>query len=129
MSRTRKRSVTRTLLAALVLAALVQRGLIPAGYMPAAGDVGSMQLCPMMHVKGEAGAAADAAASGDPSTPRQRLTVCPFDWSALAAPLPAILVFVPAERVPSIPSWYERTSGCLPTILRAQSARAPPAFI
>jgi len=127
MSRTRERSVCRKLLSALVLAALAQRGLIPAGYMPAAGDAGSMQLCPMMN--GEVGAAADSATSDHPATPRQRLTVCPFDWSALAAPMPAILVFVPAEPVPSIPSWYERKSRRLPTVLRAQSARAPPALI
>ena len=115
------RARSRPMLAA-ILPALLLRALIPFGFMPVAGSGGpAMQLCPGaaaagVHHQHGGGAAPDGSAHA----------VCVFAASAapavapMAPPMPLQASGVSCaerQRVSSLPQ---------PSILRAQSARAPP---
>jgi hypothetical protein len=108
---------------AAILPALLLRALIPFGFMPVAGSGGpTMQLCP--------GAAAAAGAHhhhGGGSTPAGTAhAVCVFAASAapavarVAPPMPLQAADVRGAEPPCV------SSPRLPSILRAQCARAPP---
>jgi hypothetical protein len=118
------RAGSRPLLAA-ILPALLLRALIPFGFMPVAGSGGpTMQLCPgagvagVVHHHHGGGGAADGSAHA----------VCAFAASAAPAvaanalPMPLQAADVSCARPQCV------KSPPLPSILRTQSARAPPSL-
>jgi hypothetical protein len=115
------------MLLAVVLPALVLRALIPFGFMPVAGHGGpAMQLCP--------GAAAMAgAASGHPhhegtGTPEGSAhALCVFAASAAPAVARVAPTMPLAALSATLAARQETSSLLLPSILRTQCARAPPA--
>jgi hypothetical protein len=119
-----RRTRSRALLAA-ILPALLLRALIPNGFMPVAGSGGpAMQLCP--------GAAALAGAPfghhhhdrGGPAGGTAH-ALCVFAASAAPAVAPAPPMPLPAANLGHVQQ--QGTSSLrLPSILRTQSARAPP---
>jgi hypothetical protein len=118
----RKRS--RTWLAA-VLPALVLRALIPFGFMPVASDGGlAMELCPGTAAMASGGHHHHGGAAGDSAH-----ALCVFTAGAAPALVPVVLdspltgccaATVPAARGSALR---------LPSIQRAQSARAPPSLV
>jgi hypothetical protein len=121
------RSRTRALLAA-VLPALLLRALIPYGFMPVAGADGlALELCPGAAHSATAGHAHEHHHHGSAGVlSGSAHGLCVFAASAAPALSPVVHpVLPPTIRVcgafrPSSESTY------LPSILRAQSARAPP---
>lgn len=123
LSAMRRRS--RALLA-LVLPALVLRALIPFGFMPVAGNGGpTMELCPgavassghghMHHHQGG-------------SVPASAHAVCAFAASAAPALSSVVLASLPAAGSLAAGRAADPASIRLPSILRAQAARAPPSL-
>jgi len=109
----------------LVLPVLVLRALIPFGFMPVAGNGGpAVELCPgvavagthMHHHHGAAGVPGSAHA------------LCVF--AASAAPALAPLTLAPAPLAGALirAAAANSLSIQLPSILRAQAARAPPSL-
>jgi hypothetical protein len=123
----RLRARAGTLLAA-VLPCLVLRALIPFGFMPVAGSHGpAMQLCP--------GAAAMAGmVHGDPQHPSGTApagahnALCAFAASAAPAIAPATAAILTRSSRLSFGGQAPADSLQLPSIVRAQSARAPPSL-
>jgi hypothetical protein len=134
----------RQWLALLVLPALVFRALIPVGFMPLVDADGGITIgfCP-----GEAalpGGTQDhqSAAHGahqhqhhrggngseDSSTSAQHHTPCLFAAGAGGAPAPAIVTLETAAPEVAQVVHDDAAEVFLPTILRAQSPRGPPAF-
>ena len=123
----------RSWLAKLLLPAILFRALIPAGFMPAIDADGGLGLtfCPvivragpgttLVHHHGHDGGTADTAGTG------HHLLICPFAAAAGPAPLPGNFTAAtgPADVLP--PAGRPIEPGYIPTIIRAQSARAPPA--
>ncbi len=117
------RARSRALLA-VILPALALRALIPFGFMPVAASGGpAMQLCP--------GVAAMAGAHGGqhqhPAGGAAHNTLCVF--AASAAPAIAPVAAAIALRAATVRLAEQPSGDCLrlPSILRTQSARAPPA--
>ena len=122
-------------IAGLLLPAILFRALIPAGFMPAIASDGAfgLQFCPgtdqaamdtrSAHFHHHGGASGD---SGDTMGHGQLL--CPFAATVGPAPLPALTALVIApdynQPVPSRPV----SRDTIPTIIRTQSPRAPPAL-
>lgn len=121
--------------AIVLLPALLGRALIPAGFMVMAGDDGRMTivLCPGEFDAPAPTSAADPHAhhhhgdvAGHPSHSKGHFT-CPFALSASPVSLPVLLAVVSP-----VPVVVQATEGgvatvFLPTVIRAQSSRAPPA--
>lgn len=115
------RARARVLLA-LVLPALLVRALIPVGFMPSAGSGGpAMQLCP-----GTAAMAGGHHHAGTGAPEGAAHTLCVFAASAA----PAVAPVVPAILLRSVNirrvEQTQASSIRSPSILRTQSARAPP---
>jgi hypothetical protein len=119
-------------IAKLLLPAILFRALIPGGFMLAVDSDGTLglQFCP-----GTFPAAADTrpahashhdGASGDSGTAGHGQLLCPFAATAGPAPLPTLtaLVIAPDYNQPVISRPVSRDT--IPTIIRAQSPRAPP---
>jgi hypothetical protein len=127
----------RARIAFLLLPALLYRAAVPAGFMPMVDEQGQLALvfCPGevevrdvndVHAAHHHSHHGDSANTGQ--SPKQHVP-CPFALSAGPSPLPDILV---APDVPASPSHVaaETPSRIFsPTIVRAQSARAPPALL
>jgi len=124
----------RLWIAGLLLPAILYRALIPAGFMPAIGSDGALRLqfCP-----GADRAAADTrpvhahhhgGASGDSGGAGHGQLLCPFAATAGPAPLPAMtaLVVASVDSQPVVSRPVSRDT--VPTIIRTQSPRAPPAL-
>jgi hypothetical protein len=119
-------------LAELLLPAILFRALIPVGFMPAIDADGRIGVffCPitvsaapgtaLAHHHGHGGGNAGSAGSG------HHQLACPFAASTGLAPLPAVLApaVAPADFLP--PATGNSTQRFIPTIIRAQSPRAPP---
>ena len=115
------RARSRPLLAA-ILPALLLRSLIPFGFMPVAGSGGpAMQLCP-----GGAAVGAHHDHGGGAAPDGTAHAVCVFAASAAPAVAP-IAPPMPPQAAGVCCAKHQRVSSpSLPSILRAQSARAPP---
>jgi hypothetical protein len=142
------------LYSALLIAALLMRGLIPAGYMPAAGHgFFALELCSAVQTQlpepasdatahhhhgdmadGQTPASDTSSAlahnhhHNGSTTPAEHSSPCPFAATALCAPLPAVAFYAPA--IEALPTHVTSEPQVLTSylIVRAQSARAPPAF-
>jgi hypothetical protein len=127
----------RARIAFLLLPALLYRAAIPAGFMPMVDEQGQFALvfCPgevevrdvnNVHAAHHHSHHDDSTRSGDRS---KQHVPCPFALSSGPSPLPEVLVVPsspanPAQVAAEIPS-----NVFSPTIVRAQSARAPPALL
>jgi len=127
-----KRSRKRSWLSGLPLAAVLFRALIPVGFMPAVAADGSLGMifCPIAVSTGPGAAhehhpGHDGGSAGSAGTGHQQLA-CPFAASVGLAPLPDLVepAAGPAEFLALTHGVSERQF--VPTILRAQSPRAPP---
>ncbi len=113
-------------LLALVLPALVLRALIPFGFMPVAGNGGPvMELCPGVAAMA-AGGHAHHHHGGGANGPGSAHALCVFTASAAPALAPVVPASPPAAIALAAAAAAAPTSISLPTILRAQAARAPP---
>jgi hypothetical protein len=121
----------RSLLCGLLLQAILFRALIPVGFMPAPGADGGLSVifCAAVggahgpahaHHHGHDGATEEGHGSGHAQYS------CPFAASAGLAPLPDFSVPAPAQADLFAPAGVIGTRQFVPTILRAQSPRAPP---
>jgi hypothetical protein len=122
------RARSRALLA-VILPALVLRAIIPVGFMPVAASGGpAMQLCP--------GAAAMAGTlaghhhhpGGDAPGGTAHNTLCVFAASAAPAMAPVAAAIPLRAADVSCAEQSSANSVSLPSILRTQSARAPPSL-
>jgi len=113
-------------LLAVILPALVLRALIPFGFMPVAGSAGAaLQLCPGVAAMGGAPMGHQHEGSGNSDGSVHNLCV----FAASAAPaLTPVTATMPLLGANLACAAHPPTS-CLrlPSILRTQSARAPPA--
>jgi hypothetical protein len=111
----------------LVLPALVLRALIPFGFMPVAGNGGpTMELCPGAMAAGGHGPMHHEHSGG--SLPGSAHALCVFAASAAPALAPVVLAAAPAADSSAAGRAADPASLQLPTILRAQAARAPPSL-
>jgi hypothetical protein len=124
----------RTQVAFLLIPALLYRAAIPVGFMPMIGDDGRLGI---MFCPGEAvvGTTVDVHAAhhhhhhanADGTAPSSSQHVpCPYAVSAGAAPLPVVLDAPRAAPIPERISAEITAPVFTPTIIRSQSARAPP---
>lgn len=112
---------TRRLLA-LVLPLLVLRALIPAGFMPIAEGGGLIiGLCPGAAGMPPGHAHHGGHPHGEPHAP------CLFAASAAPAFSPLALALPPASAVALRAALPALNAPCLPSILRSQTPRGPPA--
>jgi hypothetical protein len=135
---TMRRRLRSPLLHALLLLAFLVRGLIPAGFMPAtqAGFGFQLQLCsaeglaPSPLLPGFHDAADPAGAPSDAPAPHGDGTherPCIYAASAVSAPPPAALAALLAHAPAPAPASIALPAAVRPSIVRAQSPRAPPA--
>jgi len=125
----------RLSLAALALVALALRALVPAGFMPVASTTGfAIDFCPgagamppgvvMTHVHPQHGAGHEHHSGGAPGVPHH--PPCLFACSATVAGAPAMPALqLPAAAAPASDPGPS-TGVFAPSIVRAQSPRAPP---
>jgi hypothetical protein len=119
---------SRPLLSALLLAAVLLRALIPAGFMPAdlTSSGGMLRLCGVIPTGGDAARRLEQRGPHR-GGPAQHASQCPYAASAFGAPPPATAVllsqWVAVTPQVSHPQIYHSLR-----ILRAQTARAPPAL-
>lgn len=118
----------RRALAILVIPLLLLRSMVPQGFMPVAAADGLIGLCPdagplpagllSVHLHHHHG--------GQPGNTRHHFTTCVFAASATLAGTPTLstLLLTPSVDIASTPLIL--ASVHLPTIVRAQSSRAPP---
>ncbi len=119
-------------IAALLLPAILSRALIPAGFMPVVGAEGQsrMQFCPGMGLAATAGSLPGqhrAGKEGDPAKTGHERQTCQFASSAGPAALgfPGAAAAAGQAGVP--PAGTDDTLLlAIPTVIRTQSARAPP---
>jgi len=133
-------------IAALLLPALLYRALIPAGFMPTVGADGALTLefcpgetSPAVSIEAIHGHAhhGDRAVMGhiythestDPSSPGQQHVPCPYALSATPALAPAIAAEVHLAFDVLVPRASDATDIFSPSIVRAQSSRAPPVLL
>ncbi len=124
----------RLWIAGLLLPAILYRALIPAGFMLAADSDGTLglQFCPGTDLPAADTRPAHAhhhdGASGDSGRAGHGQLLCPFAAAAGPAPLPTLtaLVIAPDHNQPVISRTASRDT--IPTIIRTQSPRAPPAL-
>jgi len=125
VNRFARRYSSNPLLCAVLLAALVIRALIPAGFMPGGGSGFSMalKLCHGMEM-GTLPIHGDEPQSPAPASHKD--APCVFAALASAAPLPELLQITAYSR-PVDSAVANDVFGIITTsIVRAQSARAPP---
>ncbi|MGH8863106.1 MAG: DUF2946 family protein [Burkholderiales bacterium] len=116
-----------------MLPAILFRGLIPAGFMPAIDADGSLRLqfCPAADQAAAdtdpmQGHHHDGATSGSGHAGHDR-PLCQFAASATPAPLPTISLMTAVEPHDDLLAGINYVSrDTIPTIIRAQSPRAPP---
>ena len=124
----------RAWIAFLLLPALLYRAAIPTGFMPMVDEHGQLALvfCPgevavrgTQHVHGAHHDRHhdDSMGSGGSSS---QLVLCPFALSAGPAPLPDVLVVPNRAARPLDVAAEIAAESFSPSIVRAQSARAPP---
>jgi hypothetical protein len=125
MRRLRSLASSRLLQAALLLA-LAVRVLVPVGYM-AGGDVASgftMQLCTM-------GGLHTVEVPADPASPapsqQHADAPCLFALAAAAGPPPHVAAQVPSAAGLTTPSSGYVARAFVPSVVRSQSSRGPPA--
>jgi hypothetical protein len=122
------RARSRALLA-VILPALVLRALIPFGFMPVAASGGpAMQLCPgAAAMAGAHGGHQQHPAGGAPGGAAHN-TLCVFAASAAPAIAPVVAALPLRAANVRFAEQSSDNSLRLPSILRTQSARAPPAL-
>jgi hypothetical protein len=125
-----------------LLPLLALRAVLPAGFMPvfdAAGGV-SFGLCPgvertaapeqhLRHLKGADAhrhAHVDHASSRGKPQSSTHTTACPFAVAASAAPAAVLPAIVPVGLVAIAPTPVVTDQVVMPSVIRAQSPRAPP---
>lgn len=120
----------RRILIGILLPAMILRAAIPAGYMPAMGADGrpALVMCSgrVLAQPGVTTSATHDSTAPDTAAPGQLHAPCLFAASAAPAPPPAIFAApgrVLARDASHSAGVYEFPK---PTIIRAQSARAPP---
>jgi hypothetical protein len=127
----------RASIAILLLPALLYRAAIPAGFMPMVDDQGQLALvfCPGkvavrdindVHAAHHHSHHDNTTHSGDSF---KQHVPCPFALSAGPSPLPDMLVVPSQPANPAHVAAEIPLKAFSPTIVRAQSARAPPALL
>ncbi len=117
----------RGALASMVLPALVLRALIPVGFMPVSGNGGlTMELCPGAVAMAEVPFAQRHHGVGSGASGGAARALCVFAASAAPAVTPVVppMSLIGPRTRPAIQAATPSIS--LPSILRSQSARAPP---
>ena len=107
-------------IAGLLLPAILFRGLIPVGFMPALDGDGAMSV---HFCDGMANGPAD-----DPAKPGHEQRKCPYSATSSPVPPPAF-VAMSLEACEIQPVLIDSSGrNAVPTIVRLQTPRAPPAF-
>jgi hypothetical protein len=127
----------RARIAFLLLPALLYRAAIPAGFMPMVDEQGQLALvfCPgevavrdinIVHATHHHSHHDNTTHSGDSF---KQHVPCPFALSAGPSPLPVLSVVPSPPANPAHVAADILSKAFSPTIVRAQSARAPPALL
>ena len=122
----------RSWLAQFLLPAILFRALIPVGFMPVADADGRLNVI-FCAVSGDSAHGAAQAhhhgqhdGTGGAAGSSHSQSICPFTASTGLAPLPEFSAPVPALADFVTPAGRDSTRQFIPTIIRAQSPRAPP---